>query len=67
MPEALIRFRRVQSRSESSSARARPVRESTEPVSRQVPKKEETDDQPTFTEITLDVHDDRNTGFSTRF
>jgi twitching motility protein PilU len=39
----------------------------TEPVSRQVPKKEETDDQPTFTEITLDVHDDRNTGFSTRF
>src|SRR3982750_535926 len=29
----------------------------TEPVSRQVPKKEETDDQPTFTEITLDVHD----------
>jgi twitching motility protein PilU len=39
----------------------------TEPVSRQVPKKEETDDQPTFTEITLDVHDERNTGFSTRF
>ncbi|KQU74421.1 MULTISPECIES: PilT/PilU family type 4a pilus ATPase [unclassified Rhizobacter] len=39
----------------------------TEPVSRQLPKKEETDDQPTFTEITLDVHDDRNTGFSTRF
>lgn len=39
----------------------------TEPVSRQVVKKEETDDQPTFTEITLDVHDDRNTGFSTRF
>ena len=39
----------------------------TEPVSRQVPKKEESDDQPTFTEITLDVHDERNTGFSTRF
>jgi twitching motility protein PilU len=39
----------------------------TEPVSRQVAKKEETDDQPTFTEITLDVHDERNTGFSTRF
>ncbi|WP_457328728.1 PilT/PilU family type 4a pilus ATPase [Rhizobacter sp. P5_C2] len=39
----------------------------TEPVSRQVPKKEETDDKPTFTEITLDVHDERNTGFSTRF
>jgi len=40
-----------------------------EPVSRQqAAKKEETDDQPTFTEITLDVHDDsRNTGFSTRF
>jgi len=39
----------------------------TEPVSRQVAKKEETDDQPTFTEITLDVHDDRNSGFATRF
>ena len=39
----------------------------TEPVSRQVVKKEETDDQPTFTEITLDVHDERNSGFATRF
>ena len=37
----------------------------TEPVSRQVAKKEETDDQPTFTEITLDVHDERNSGFAT--
>jgi len=34
------------------------------PVSRVVPKKEEADDQPTFTEITLDVRPDD--GFSTR-
>jgi twitching motility protein PilU len=31
------------------------------PVSRIQPKKEETDDEPTFTEITLDVHDERST------
>jgi twitching motility protein PilU len=31
------------------------------PVSRIQPKKEESDDEPTFTEITLDVHDDRST------
>jgi twitching motility protein PilU len=41
-----------------------------EPVSRQAPKKEEPDaDQPTFTEITLDVPADegRSSGFATRF
>ncbi len=41
-----------------------------EPVSRLQPKKEEVDDQPTFTEITLDVpgDDGRNSGFrATRF
>ncbi|ARN20217.1 type IV pili twitching motility protein PilT [Piscinibacter gummiphilus] len=41
-----------------------------EPVSRQAPKKEEPDaDQPTFTEITLDVPADegRASGFATRF
>jgi twitching motility protein PilU len=41
-----------------------------EPVSRQAPKKEEPDaDQPTFTEITLDVPGDegRASGFATRF
>jgi len=41
-----------------------------EPVSRQAPKKEEPDaDQPTFTEITLDVPGDegRSSGFATRF
>ena len=41
-----------------------------DPVSRLQPKKEEVDDQPTFTEITLDVPSDdgRNSGFrATRF
>jgi twitching motility protein PilU len=41
-----------------------------DPVSRLTPKKEEQDDQPTFTEITLDVpgDDGRNSDFrSTRF
>ena len=37
------------------------------PVSRIVPKKEENDDQPSFTEITLDVRTDepRTRGFAT--
>jgi twitching motility protein PilU len=40
-----------------------------EPVSRLAPKKEDTDDKPTFTEITLDVPEDtgRSSGFMSRF
>jgi len=45
------------------------LQNSMEPVSRLTPKKDEADDKPTFTEITLDVPEDtgRNSGFRSRF